>query len=93
MWESKVRRHDQVMVGKVQKMGKKANGPSAKIQLRKIPAEFASVDYFEIVGCDGDELVVIQYDGFKVDSVISILNYQGLNKWDKFARIAAEVNR
>ena len=80
-----------MMVGTVQKMDKKVNGPSAKIQLRKIPAEF--VDYFKIVGCDGDELVVIQYDRFKVDSVISILNYQGLNKWDKFARIAAEVNR
>ena len=80
-----------MMVGAVQKMGKKANGPSAKIQLRKIPAEF--VDYFEIVGCDGDEHVVIQYDRFKGDSVISILNNQGLNKWDKLLSIAAGVNR
>ena len=41
----KVRRNDQLMVAIVQKMGKRANGPGAKIQMRQIPIEF--MDYRE----------------------------------------------
>ena len=78
------------MVGIVQKMGKKAYGQDAKIQLRKIPAEY--MDYYDIAEYDGNEHVIIEYDRFKVDAVISILKDKVLNKADQLARIAAVVN-
>ena len=86
-----VERHDPVMVGIVQKMGERANGQCAKINLKEIPAEY--LGHYEIGEYDSMEHVIIQYDKFQLDSIKSILRDQGLNKTDKLSRIAAVLNR
>ena len=86
-----VERHDPVMVGIVQRMGERANGQCAKINLKEISAEY--LGFYEIDAYDGMEHVIIQYDKFQLDSIKSILRDQGLNKTDKLSRIAAVLNR
>ena len=85
-----VPRHDPVLVGIVQKMGKKAYGHYAKIQMRKIPAQYAN--HYEIAEYDGLEHVVIKYDAYELDAIRSICKDRVLNKSDKLARIVAVLN-
>ena len=86
-----VERHDPVMVGIVQRMGERANGQCAKINLKEISAEY--LGFYEIDAYDGMEHVIIQYDKFKLDCIKSLLKDKVLNKADKLARIAAVVNQ
>jgi hypothetical protein len=82
-----VERHDPVMVQIVREMGAKANGMCAKIELKRIPAEYQN--HYKIGEYDGLEGVQLQYNKYRVDAVREILKDRALSKSDKLARIAA----